>query len=248
MTRVPESTDDELKDAVKSAQGAFPDWKNTRVLRRQQIMFNFMQLICENWDRLAASITLEQGKTFADARGDVLRGLRVGLSMLFAFLDDYLVRRSAQARRDTIIREIKRLEQPVHAAFGSAHSLENTKDTFEYQSKAKKKEKEAKAPSQWSEDLDLTNFEPVAEPMEDVQKIPATCHAIDVLPSMYLVPLGDARTIDWGAFVHAMGNLGFSARHNAGSAVIFEQANAMAATKEFLASGGEIPVRGDYGL
>jgi len=27
-------------------------------------------------DRTAASITLEQGKTFEDAKGDVLRGLR----------------------------------------------------------------------------------------------------------------------------------------------------------------------------
>ncbi|KZN93746.1 Methylmalonate-semialdehyde dehydrogenase [Penicillium chrysogenum] len=33
--------------------------------------------MAENWDRLAASITLEQGKTFNDARGDVLRGLQV---------------------------------------------------------------------------------------------------------------------------------------------------------------------------
>ena len=40
-------------------------------------MFKFVSLIREHWDRLAASITLEQGKTFADAKGDVLRGLQV---------------------------------------------------------------------------------------------------------------------------------------------------------------------------
>lgn len=40
-------------------------------------MFKFTALIREHWDRLAASITLEQGKTFADAKGDVLRGLQV---------------------------------------------------------------------------------------------------------------------------------------------------------------------------
>jgi malonate-semialdehyde dehydrogenase (acetylating)/methylmalonate-semialdehyde dehydrogenase len=39
-------------------------------------MFNFVALIRKHWDRLAASITLEQGKTIADARGDV-RGLQV---------------------------------------------------------------------------------------------------------------------------------------------------------------------------
>ncbi|KAH6980828.1 Aldehyde/histidinol dehydrogenase [Ilyonectria sp. MPI-CAGE-AT-0026] len=77
VTRVPESTDEELKAAVKAAEDAFPAWRDTSILRRQQIMFNFVRLIRENWDRLAASITLEQGKTFADARGDVLRGLQV---------------------------------------------------------------------------------------------------------------------------------------------------------------------------
>lgn len=40
-------------------------------------MFKLVALIRRDWDRLAASITLEQGKTMADARGDVLRGLQV---------------------------------------------------------------------------------------------------------------------------------------------------------------------------
>jgi malonate-semialdehyde dehydrogenase (acetylating)/methylmalonate-semialdehyde dehydrogenase len=93
VTRVPQNTDAELKAAVESAQKAFPAWRATSVMARQQIMFKFTQLIRENWDRLAASITLEQGKTFAgmmpqslsrphtnqfaDAKGDVLRGLQV---------------------------------------------------------------------------------------------------------------------------------------------------------------------------
>ncbi|KAF1359531.1 Methylmalonate-semialdehyde dehydrogenase [Lizonia empirigonia] len=77
VTRVPQSTDEELKAAVDSAEKAFPAWKATSVLARQQIMFKYTHLIRENWDRLAASITLEQGKTFADAKGDVLRGLQV---------------------------------------------------------------------------------------------------------------------------------------------------------------------------
>ncbi|KAH8197169.1 hypothetical protein TruAng_008662 [Truncatella angustata] len=77
ITRVPQSTDAELQAAVDSAQKAFPAWRNTSVLARQQIMFKFVNLVREHWDRLAASITLEQGKTFADAKGDVLRGLQV---------------------------------------------------------------------------------------------------------------------------------------------------------------------------
>lgn len=77
VTRVPQSTDAEMKAAVESAQKAFPAWKATSLLARQQIMFKYVALIREHWDRLAASITLEQGKTFADAKGDVLRGLQV---------------------------------------------------------------------------------------------------------------------------------------------------------------------------
>lgn len=77
VTRVPQSTPEELSAAVASAQKAFPAWKSTSIIARQQILFQFTHLIRDNWDRLAASITLEQGKTFKDARGDVLRGLQV---------------------------------------------------------------------------------------------------------------------------------------------------------------------------
>ncbi|ORY80365.1 methylmalonate-semialdehyde dehydrogenase mitochondrial precursor [Protomyces lactucae-debilis] len=77
VTRVPESTKEEMEAAVEAAKAAFPAWRKTTILARQQIMFKLVGLIRENWDRLAASITLEQGKTMADARGDVLRGLQV---------------------------------------------------------------------------------------------------------------------------------------------------------------------------
>ncbi|MCJ1440603.1 MAG: Methylmalonate-semialdehyde dehydrogenase [acylating] mitochondrial [Stictis urceolatum] len=77
VTRVPQSTDAELEAAVESAKKAFPAWKAMSLLAKQQIMFKFVALIREHWDRLAASITLEQGKTFQDAKGDVLRGLQV---------------------------------------------------------------------------------------------------------------------------------------------------------------------------
>lgn len=77
VTRVPQSTDEELKAAVASAQKAFPLWKATSIMHKQQVMFKLAALVRENMDRLAASITLEQGKTFADAKGDVLRGLQV---------------------------------------------------------------------------------------------------------------------------------------------------------------------------
>lgn len=77
VTRVPQSTNEEMKAAVESAQKAFPAWRATSIMHKQQIMFKLAALVRDNMDRLAASITLEQGKTFADAKGDVLRGLQV---------------------------------------------------------------------------------------------------------------------------------------------------------------------------
>ncbi|KAJ1329697.1 malonate-semialdehyde dehydrogenase-like protein [Microdochium nivale] len=77
VTRVPEMTLPELEAAVASAKRAFPGWRDTSIISRQRIMFEFVGLIKANWDRLAAVITLEQGKTVADAKGDVLRGLQV---------------------------------------------------------------------------------------------------------------------------------------------------------------------------
>ncbi|BGP54415.1 hypothetical protein JCM8202v2_001993 [Rhodotorula sphaerocarpa] len=77
LTRVPESTPQVLTRAVDKAEEAFDQWKDSSVLKRQAVMLKFQQLIKENHDEIARSIVLEQGKTFADAKGDVLRGLQV---------------------------------------------------------------------------------------------------------------------------------------------------------------------------
>ncbi|KAK7222883.1 hypothetical protein V2G26_010886 [Clonostachys chloroleuca] len=77
VTLVPKSTKAELEAAIHSAQAAFPGWRSTSILRRQQVLFKFTSLIREHIDDLAVLITTEQGKTFADAKGDVLRGLQV---------------------------------------------------------------------------------------------------------------------------------------------------------------------------
>lgn len=77
VTRVPQSTPEELTAAVDAAEKAFKTFSKTTVISRQQIAFKLVQLVRENMDKLASLITIEQGKTFADAKGDVLRGLQV---------------------------------------------------------------------------------------------------------------------------------------------------------------------------
>ncbi|XP_065051899.1 methylmalonate-semialdehyde/malonate-semialdehyde dehydrogenase [acylating], mitochondrial-like [Rhopilema esculentum] len=75
--QVPKATQGEMEAAANAAAKAFPAWSNTSILARQQIMFKFQHLIKENMDKLAANVTLEQGKTIPDAEGDVMRGLQV---------------------------------------------------------------------------------------------------------------------------------------------------------------------------
>lgn len=74
--RVPEATQDELNSALEAAKKAYKSWSQSTILTRQQLMFNFARLLRENQGKLAAKITEEQGKTLADAEGDVLRGIQ----------------------------------------------------------------------------------------------------------------------------------------------------------------------------
>uniref|UniRef100_A0A1I8HRT1 methylmalonate-semialdehyde dehydrogenase (CoA acylating) n=2 Tax=Macrostomum lignano TaxID=282301 RepID=A0A1I8HRT1_9PLAT len=77
VTRVPKCTEAEMNSAVDSCQTAFESWRKTTVLTRQSLMFELQRLIKRDMKKLAENITLEQGKTLADAHGDVMRGLQV---------------------------------------------------------------------------------------------------------------------------------------------------------------------------
>ncbi|OWR51377.1 probable methylmalonate-semialdehyde/malonate-semialdehyde dehydrogenase [acylating], mitochondrial [Danaus plexippus] len=74
--RVPEATQEELNLALEAAKKAYKSWSQSTVLTRQQLMLKFARLLRENQSKLAAKITEEQGKTIADAEGDVLRGIQ----------------------------------------------------------------------------------------------------------------------------------------------------------------------------
>jgi malonate-semialdehyde dehydrogenase (acetylating)/methylmalonate-semialdehyde dehydrogenase len=75
VTMVPLATRDELQAASDAAQTAFTTWKEVPISARVRVMFNLVHLINKHTDELAHCITTEQGKTIADAKGDVFRGL-----------------------------------------------------------------------------------------------------------------------------------------------------------------------------
>ncbi|KTT11124.1 methylmalonate-semialdehyde dehydrogenase [Pseudomonas oryzihabitans] len=77
LARVPFATAEEVQRAVASAKTAFASWRKTPIGARARIFLRYQQLIREHMTELAALLTAEQGKTLADAEGDVFRGLEV---------------------------------------------------------------------------------------------------------------------------------------------------------------------------
>lgn len=68
---------DDALAAITAASSAFPGWRDTSLTKRQQIMFNFREILNSKKAELAAIVTEEHGKTLPDALGEVTRGLEV---------------------------------------------------------------------------------------------------------------------------------------------------------------------------
>ena len=75
IAHVPISTKEDVNQAVSAAQEAFKSWSQVAVPRRARILFKYQQLLVENWDELAKLITIENGKSFKEAQGEVQRGI-----------------------------------------------------------------------------------------------------------------------------------------------------------------------------
>jgi malonate-semialdehyde dehydrogenase (acetylating)/methylmalonate-semialdehyde dehydrogenase len=77
LASVPFATDEEIAAAVAAAARAYKGWRNTPIAARARVMLKFQALIREHMSRIARTLSAEQGKTLADAEGDVFRGLEV---------------------------------------------------------------------------------------------------------------------------------------------------------------------------
>ncbi len=69
------ATAEEVDRAVAAAKVAFAEWRATPLSRRAEVMFRFRELLAGNREKIAAILTRENGKTTADALGEVSRGL-----------------------------------------------------------------------------------------------------------------------------------------------------------------------------
>ncbi len=75
LGRVPLSTPDEVDQVAQAAAGAFPEWRGTPAVDRAQYLFKLKYLLDENFEELSRTITLENGKTLSESRGEIRRAI-----------------------------------------------------------------------------------------------------------------------------------------------------------------------------
>lgn len=76
-TYAPRCLKEEVDRAVAAAKAAFPEWSETPVQKRVQVLFRFKALLDARLDELATILATENGKTHAEAVGDVQRGAEI---------------------------------------------------------------------------------------------------------------------------------------------------------------------------
>lgn len=76
-SRVPLASTREVRAAVENAMAAQPAWAATNPQRRARVLMKFLELVHKEYDDLALLLAKEHGKTVADAKGDIQRGLEV---------------------------------------------------------------------------------------------------------------------------------------------------------------------------
>lgn len=77
MAEAPRCTAAEVDSAVAAAAAAFPAWRDTPVTQRAQVMFRLKTLLEAELHDLAVLLSTEMGKTYGEARGDVLKAIEV---------------------------------------------------------------------------------------------------------------------------------------------------------------------------
>jgi malonate-semialdehyde dehydrogenase (acetylating)/methylmalonate-semialdehyde dehydrogenase len=73
IAKTPLSAKDAVADAAKAASDAFPAWRRTPVQERVQYLFKLRDLLKANHDEIARTITNECGKTFEEAKAEMVR-------------------------------------------------------------------------------------------------------------------------------------------------------------------------------
>ncbi|TWB20964.1 CoA-acylating methylmalonate-semialdehyde dehydrogenase [Nitrospirillum bahiense] len=77
QAKVPLASKSEVEAAIAAAEAAQPAWAATNPQRRARVLMKFVDLVNRDMNSLARLLSSEHGKTIADAKGDIQRGLEV---------------------------------------------------------------------------------------------------------------------------------------------------------------------------
>lgn len=77
ISTVPLSSAQQLDDAVKAAQAAFPAWGSTPIKERVQIFYRYKTLLEKNMLELSTLVHEENGKTMDEARAEVEKSIEL---------------------------------------------------------------------------------------------------------------------------------------------------------------------------
>ena len=75
IAQVPCCTKEEVEEAIASAHAAFPEWSQTSISKRTQMMFKWRDVLVAHLEELTVLCAKELGKNLAEARGDVLKAI-----------------------------------------------------------------------------------------------------------------------------------------------------------------------------
>ncbi|MCX4025512.1 CoA-acylating methylmalonate-semialdehyde dehydrogenase [Endozoicomonas sp. SM1973] len=77
LCEAPCATDQEIETAIVSAQEAYYQWREVPTPERARLMLNYQGVLKQHQEDIAVTLSKETGKTLADAKGDVWRGIEV---------------------------------------------------------------------------------------------------------------------------------------------------------------------------
>src|SRR5437764_2186560 len=107
LARVPLSSGAEVAQTIEASSASFPPWRRTPPEDRIQPLFKLKQLLEEHLSELARIITLENGKTLAESKAELLRAIEnvevaCGIPMM---MQGYNLEDVARGIDETMIRQ-----------------------------------------------------------------------------------------------------------------------------------------------
>jgi malonate-semialdehyde dehydrogenase (acetylating)/methylmalonate-semialdehyde dehydrogenase len=107
LAQVPLSGGADVALAAEAAAAAFPEWRRTPPEERVQYLFQLKRLLEEHWEEIARLLTVENGKTLAESRGELRRAIEnvevaCGIPTL---MQGYSLEDAARGIDETLIRQ-----------------------------------------------------------------------------------------------------------------------------------------------